>query len=178
MPGTCGRLSSLLLGLAASLLLMWRSPPAAAAAAATRPQQERAALPGEAPAATATSGTDPSPPSPPLFPAFIVEVSRLASPGRAVGPLRAAASLPQGGGGVVLRCSPRRGSRSASAEAVAAVSVPVRHRGVFAAVRGSGGIPGAEKRPRRFPEAGRAAVAAERGEQDPSLIAGICMRLP
>ncbi|KAM7097375.1 protein FAM171B isoform 1-T1 [Ciconia maguari] len=60
MPGTCGRLSSLLLGLAAAMLLpllMGRPPPVDAAAAATRPQQQRAALPGDAPAAAAASGS-------------------------------------------------------------------------------------------------------------------------
>ncbi|KAM4897478.1 protein FAM171B [Sylvia borin] len=54
MPGTCGRLSALLPGLAAALLvmlMMGRPPPAAA----TRPQQQRAALPGGAPAAASGS---------------------------------------------------------------------------------------------------------------------------
>lgn len=91
MPGTCGRLSSLLLGLAAAmlfvlLLLMGRPPPVDAAAAATRPQQQRAALPGAAPhpAAAAASGTDRLPPAAgqiPLFPAFPEEISPLSSPG-------------------------------------------------------------------------------------------------
>ncbi|XP_059724224.1 protein FAM171B [Haemorhous mexicanus] len=62
MPGTCGRLSALLPGLAAALLpvllmLMMGRPPPAGAAAATRPQQQqqRAALPGGAPAAASGS---------------------------------------------------------------------------------------------------------------------------
>ncbi|XP_030310385.1 protein FAM171B [Calypte anna] len=60
MAGTCGRLSSLLLGLTAALLLLMGRPPAVdAAAAATRPQQQqqqqRAALLGVTPAAASAS---------------------------------------------------------------------------------------------------------------------------
>lgn len=94
MPGTCGRLSSLLPRLAAALLLlllllMGRPPPVDAAAAATRAQQQRAALPGGASAAA--SGTDPPTDTPP--PAFPGEISPLSSPRpRRQGPLSPAAS--------------------------------------------------------------------------------------
>lgn len=115
MPGTCGRLSSLFLGLAAAmlqllLLLMGRPLPvdAAAAAAATRPQQQRAALPGGVPAAAAASGTDspiPPPPSPPPggYPYFALSLWRsLLSPPRgcAVGvPSAPPRPSPPGAGG-------------------------------------------------------------------------------
>lgn len=124
MPGTCGRLSSLFLGLAAAmlqllLLLMGRPLPvdAAAAAAATRPQQQRAALPGGVPAAAAASGTDSPIPPPlpaagrvPLFRAFPVEISPLSSPGlRRRRPLSPAASLSsRGGGSASPSAAPRR----------------------------------------------------------------------
>ncbi|KAM9010903.1 protein FAM171B isoform 2-T2 [Ara ararauna] len=60
MLGTCGRLSSLLLGLAAPMLmplLLLRRPPLVDAAAATHPLQRWAALPRGNPAAAAASGS-------------------------------------------------------------------------------------------------------------------------
>uniref|UniRef100_A0A8B9GC36 Family with sequence similarity 171 member B n=1 Tax=Amazona collaria TaxID=241587 RepID=A0A8B9GC36_9PSIT len=60
MLGTCGRFSSLLLGLAATMLmplLLLRRPPLVDAAAATYPLQQRAALPRGSPAAAAASGS-------------------------------------------------------------------------------------------------------------------------
>uniref|UniRef100_A0A8C8BQ69 Family with sequence similarity 171 member B n=1 Tax=Otus sunia TaxID=257818 RepID=A0A8C8BQ69_9STRI len=57
MPGTCGRLFSMLLGLAAALLLLMITGRLPIVDAAARPQQQRAALPGGASAAAAASGS-------------------------------------------------------------------------------------------------------------------------
>lgn len=157
MPGTCGRLSSLFLGLAAAmlqllLLLMGRPLPvdAAAAAAATRPQQQRAALPGGVPAAAAASGTDsPIPPPPPRrragtpisrFPCG--DLSSLlpgAAPSASPQPRRVPL-LPGRGVGVPLSCSPPgcRGPRRLS-PVLRSGCQPAKPGGC-GTLRGTGGI--------------------------------------